>query len=797
MERHDAYTALLGRYRTMVRRMCMACARGNRERSRDLMQEVSIALWLHFDQLRPGSTPQQEKAWVRWLTRSTLDHLQRGQQPVMQPLTAALADSLADGDTVNEKETVDEVLAALSPDEQRIMRLRLDGYPADEIAEQLGIGRNAVYQRVYRAMSKARRVLLAVLFTCVLTVVAVAVVPQWREVVLAKPDPEGQTPLTPSEMAGELPQDSVAVADSLPSPVIDVVWSYEGWNREGWSVTYCYNDSSISFTRYTGNGTVTATARDMPAIIWNDTLIPDSMNTALKTAALSAVMMALTTATQAQVAYDFKTVTPQGDTLLCTVTDSVQQHISVRGSEYMWNASTSYSDTLVIPQTIEYDGTEYTVTALGDSAFRSHNEIHSIVLPPTLTNIGIRALDVAGIVELAVPDGVQSIGQRAFRLIKNVVYHGSAEGAPWGALTLNGYTDGDFIYADSTRTRLTGCRPEPTQVDIPASVQVIGPYAFFRTNVCNLTLPEGLDTIGESAFQGCDRMASIVIPSTVRSIGAYSFYSAFRSSGTVKVTITDAECAIGRGAFYCSNITGIDLGNSVTSLDRDAFASLSRCDSIIVPNSCTYIAPRVFCYNYSGRLKKVRLPEGIDTIGAELFHGCVGLREVNIPSSVVYIDSMAFLECLQLREVILPAGLTYIGDYGFAQCSRVETFVSLAAVPPQACPQSFLDMPSNIILTVPCGSGLLYESDPNWSYFELIDEDCGAVSEVQQPEAVITSSHGSISVDAPGEKVAVFDLKGRQLASAICHGTYQLRLPAGVYLVQVGTRPPRKVIVME
>ena len=73
MDRQSAYTELLERYRPLVWRMCWFGARGNWDRCNDLVQEVSIALWRHFGQLRPDATLQEERAWVSWQTRSALD----------------------------------------------------------------------------------------------------------------------------------------------------------------------------------------------------------------------------------------------------------------------------------------------------------------------------------------------------------------------------------------------------------------------------------------------------------------------------------------------------------------------------------------------------------------------------------------------------------------------------------------------------------------------------------------------------------------------------------------------------
>ncbi len=55
-------------------------------------------------------------------------------------------------------ERIDDLFSALTPDEQHLMRMRLEGYSAEEIAAELKIEPNAVYQRVNRIMNKLRLV---------------------------------------------------------------------------------------------------------------------------------------------------------------------------------------------------------------------------------------------------------------------------------------------------------------------------------------------------------------------------------------------------------------------------------------------------------------------------------------------------------------------------------------------------------------------------------------------------------------------------------------------------------------
>ena len=795
MSRHSAYTELLQRHRKMVWRLCWKYARGHYDRCCDLVQEVSIALWIHFDDLRPDTLPEEERAWVHWWARSVLDLQRRKERPSLLPLTT-VADTMAADNPLAQQEEMEHLMAALSPEEQRLVKLHIEGYRSREIAEMMGLGRDVAYQRIHRALVKARKAMLVAFLLLVATSIAIAVVPSWRQRVFGggAAEEEGAIPVSaPKLRSSTLPTLVDSVCATTPVSKREVNWEYVGVGLEGWSVTWCRNDSSISYTRTPG-GLIATVPR---AFVENDTLKIDSMNISLKRTATTAALMALTTAPQAQVAYDFQSVTPQGDTLFCTVTDSAQHHVSVRGDESVWNAPyIHYNDTLVIPSSVEHNGVQFTVSALGDSAFYNHGEITAAVIPVSVTAIGGMAFASTGINELVVPDSVNTIGAKAFGLVPNVIYHGAATGAPWGALTVNGFEEDGLFYLDISRTAVTACRPWVTQAVLPASVRSIGRYAFSLSQLESITLPEGLETIGNSAFQSCSRLGSVVIPSTVTEIGRYAFYNAFRTSSEATVTIADAECSIGQGAFCYSNMSAIDLGSRVTSIGQDAFASLGRTDSIIVPNSCTYLAARAFCYNYSGCLRKVHLPDNLDTIRDELLHGCTGLEEVNIPQSVVYIGEMALAELFSVMELTLPAGLTYIGPWALGSCTNISEMTSLAVVPPQACDNSFEDLNANLMLTVPCGSVEGYRTAPYWGDFQNIYDDCEAVPEVEPSEVIIKASWRRIIVEgAEGEVVTVYDAEGRQVTDAIGRAQCILRVPdAGLYLVKVGKRPAVKVV---
>lgn len=208
------FTILLERHHAMLWRMCWQRAGGDRDRCCDLMQDVSIALWENIDKLRPDATPRQERAWVCWQARSVFYQAERRQKPTTVPLSDTLADKISDEDTQQRKELLDELFSALDPDEQRMVRLYLEGYNGDEIGKELGISRNNFYQRMYRVIRKMRRIVLLLIVLLFSSAVAVTLVPEWRHFIFSRR-------WSVKEVINSIPEEKVIITeDILPQDTI-------------------------------------------------------------------------------------------------------------------------------------------------------------------------------------------------------------------------------------------------------------------------------------------------------------------------------------------------------------------------------------------------------------------------------------------------------------------------------------------------------------------------------------------------------------------------------------------------
>lgn len=333
----------------------------------------------------------------------------------------------------------------------------------------------------------------------------------------------------------------------------------------------------------------------------------------------------------------------------------------------------------------EYTGTETltsvvvpdSVTILDVGALSYDNNLSEITLSSNLINIGWNAISSNdALTELTIPASVCIIDSYAVSgcyALKKIVFEGACpligpevfvmlsddvviyvpddqieeykkvfeennknlniqpSGKPAVLYSAEDYLDTENLTFDAETGSITGYNGMNTRLTIPESidgvpVKAIGKRALWEDPLLGyVTLPEGLEYVGEDAFSITDTLKYVEFPSTLKTIDkkGFSSYRGFR------LDLPDSLEYIGEEAFsYFSVETDLIIPEGVKELGPGAFSAASRLQRVFLPSSLEKIGDNCFSrspitYVY---MEGLELPEISDTA----FDKCEYLRDIDL-----------------------------------------------------------------------------------------------------------------------------------------------------------------------
>lgn len=342
-----------------------------------------------------------------------------------------------------------------------------------------------------------------------------------------------------------------------------------------------------------------------------------------------------------------------------------------------------YSGDIVIPSTVAYDGTSYSVNAIGEGAFQGCEDLTSVDIPSSASWFGKNCFSgCTNLMSAPLPEGL------------NIV----PEGCYNGCSSLE-------------------------NIVIPESVTKLKPYAFAGCQMDSIILPKNIITVGNSCFKGCGKLISLTSLATTVP-WAHDYWGINTSSTTLYVpkSALDDYKATAPPWSSCANI--LPLGTQVTaSIDGIKYVLDLETQTATVPNNGTRIAGAInipstvtyedtdyrvtaiddkafmnsnissitigtgvsvgdSCFVGCLGLKSVALPDDLTSVPDYCFYKCSTLTSINFPKSLTTLGEKSFENCSTLDNVILPENATTIGAYCFILCKGLNTMISLATTPP-------------------------------------------------------------------------------------------------------------------
>lgn len=217
-------------------------------------------------------------------------------------------------------------------------------------------------------------------------------------------------------------------------------------------------------------------------------------------------------------------------------------------------------------------------------------------------------------------------------------------------------------------------------VVIPDSVEVIGARAFKNcTEMISLKFGSGLKSVGDSAFENCISLERVAFKEGLVSLGARAFASDGGSMRLKSVVLPASLTHIGDGAFDgCDYITGVTVPTHLKTMAELFPGSYEKIEAVVIPEGVSNIVGRMF--KGCKALKSIVIPNTVVTIGESAFEGCEALSEIGLPDSVVELGAAAFSDCMNLQTVGLSKNLRAINDRTFEKCPLLDSLVVPASV---------------------------------------------------------------------------------------------------------------------
>ncbi|PWM47470.1 MAG: hypothetical protein DBX47_00620 [Clostridiales bacterium] len=349
--------------------------------------------------------------------------------------------------------------------------------------------------------------------------------------------------------------------------------------------------------------------------------------------------------------------------------DNTEYLYYIEGGEAVIYGAKKTDKNLEIPSSLG----GFTVKRIDSDAF-CNSSIVSLSLPNTILTISPRAFcSNLFLQEVTIPASTEYIGNQAFADCPDLsTINFEKDSAPImgidvfkDSLWLNSQPDGD-VYIGDIYYQYKGDLVYDTELAVRENTLVISGGAFMNSDkLVKIHMPSTVKSIGEYSFFGCNNLKSISFPENTEVIGKY----AFANSGISVAEFNNNLKRIEDNAFLtCNSLQKAIFNNGLEYIGPYAFYNNSSLKEVMISDSVTNIGNKAF---YETPIKTLHLSESLHTITEDCFYG-TEIQSLHIPDSVINIENDAFGNCNSLSEITGGDNIVYMGESVFENTTWIN-----------------------------------------------------------------------------------------------------------------------------
>ena len=320
------------------------------------------------------------------------------------------------------------------------------------------------------------------------------------------------------------------------------------------------------------------------------------------------------------------------------------------------------------------------VLSLAPCLFWDNQQIEEVILPQSLISLGGDTFyNCKNLKKITIPKKVRFMGNNPFAGCPILVLKNESE-----SFNLE---DGVLYSKDFSRLIYYPISAGRETYEIKNSTKVVGKHAFFMCdNLKKITIPSLVIKLENNPFSGCEHLELEnhssrynVCDSVIYDSDFSSVIGCLNSIDTDELVLKDVK-RICRNSFWnCKKIKKIILPETLETIGYNPFVGCGQIEfasnsaNFKVENGILFNSDKskIICFPKKFAVGEVHIPETVTSLERGAFSGCSEMKAVHL-HNISIISKTCFTNCDSLEKIYCPDLVSYIGEWAFAHCKNLR-----------------------------------------------------------------------------------------------------------------------------